>query len=234
MPLVSIPSLMVSYPGSPSVPNLVMWLKLNDASGTNCADSSGNANDGTITGTPNWISGGLTFDGSTNFITIANPSNFNFERTDSFTITAWINWDASLSGVATILNHATPTGNQQGYDMFLDATNSRLRLTLTNSSGGGFLVNSQVNSLPASGQHMGAVTYNGTSADTGVVFYIDGSVSANSGAGTVSGSILTSSAAKIGSFASAFFLKGNLYEVRVYNAVLSSGDISTLYAGGPQ
>ena len=48
-------------------PDLLGWWKLDDGTGTVAADSSGNGNDGTFVGDPEWVAGkfgsGLLFDG---------------------------------------------------------------------------------------------------------------------------------------------------------------------------
>ena len=72
-------------PGEVVDPNLILWLKLDEASGLIAADISGNGNDGTLTNmagnewTTGRVDGGLEFDGSDDAITgIGNCPAGNF------------------------------------------------------------------------------------------------------------------------------------------------------------
>src|SRR5262245_31537288 len=82
--------------------NLVAWYRLEDGSGTSAADSSGNNNSLTLTGSPSWTSGkfggGLDLDGTDDRgqSTAANYS--------ALTFSAWIKLDAYPSGGGLILS----------------------------------------------------------------------------------------------------------------------------------
>jgi len=73
-------------------PNLVGWWKLDEGSGTTAYDSSGNGNDGTLQGNPQWVTGkiggALQFDGDDS-VNLGNANMLNL-GTDNWTITAWI------------------------------------------------------------------------------------------------------------------------------------------------
>jgi hypothetical protein len=73
-------------------PNLVGWWKFDEGSGTTADDSSGNGNDGTLQGNPQWVAGkiggALEFDGDDS-VNVGNANMLNL-GTDNWTITAWI------------------------------------------------------------------------------------------------------------------------------------------------
>ncbi|MHC5076627.1 MAG: PilW family protein, partial [Planctomycetota bacterium] len=77
-------------------PNLLLWLKLDENSGTNAADSSIYGNDGSLTNMngDEWasakINGGLGLDGVNDYIDSSLTSD---SITDSFTVTLWFNSD---------------------------------------------------------------------------------------------------------------------------------------------
>ena len=75
---------------------LVGWWKLDETSGTIARDLSGEGNDGTVQGNPNWaagyVGGALDFDGDSDYVEIANESNFDI--TERITVSAWVNANA--------------------------------------------------------------------------------------------------------------------------------------------
>jgi len=72
-------------------PNLVAWWKLDDASGSVAADSSGRGYNGTLRGDPSWVQGfldgGLLLDGVNDYVEVSTPLNL---RSNHVTITAWV------------------------------------------------------------------------------------------------------------------------------------------------
>ena len=78
-------------------PDLVAHWKLDDGSGTTAIDSSGNGNDGTFVGDPQWVAGklggALDFDGDGDYVDFGNDTIFDI--TDAFSLTLWINWRAT-------------------------------------------------------------------------------------------------------------------------------------------
>lgn len=74
-------------------------------------DTTGN-HDGTFAGTPVYVGGvagqALQFDGVSNFVTLANPTNINFGR--DYSISVWIQYQTFVSGEQAILSKTTPSG----------------------------------------------------------------------------------------------------------------------------
>jgi hypothetical protein len=71
---------------------LVGWWRFDEGSGTVANDSSGNGNDGTFNGDPQWVDGilggALEFDGTDDYIEV--PDNESLHLWERFTLAAWI------------------------------------------------------------------------------------------------------------------------------------------------
>jgi hypothetical protein len=83
-------------PGEVVDPNLVLWLKLDESSGSTAADSSGNGNDGTLTNMnplQDWVTGhlgnALDFDGGNDYVDCGSGETLDI--TDDITIALWVN-----------------------------------------------------------------------------------------------------------------------------------------------
>src|SRR4030042_1000714 len=79
---------------------LVGWWKLDDGTGNVAVDSSGNGNDGVISGDPEWVAGwfggALKFDGIDDNVNCGNGEIFNI--TDELTLAVWVNANDFGSG----------------------------------------------------------------------------------------------------------------------------------------
>jgi len=89
--LVSV-LLVLGVAGNASADLVAHW-KLDEGSGTTAFDTSGNGNDGTFTGGPQWVAGyyggALEFDSTDDNIDCGNDDSLNI--TDEITLSAWIN-----------------------------------------------------------------------------------------------------------------------------------------------
>ncbi len=90
---------------------LVGYWKFDEGSGSSAADASGNGNTGTLQPTgsgPTWQSGAacksgscLLFDGLDDFVNVANEFNFDFERTNPFSIALWVKPNVADTSIQT-------------------------------------------------------------------------------------------------------------------------------------
>lgn len=80
--------------------SLIGWWKLDEGAGDVAADSSGNGNDGDITGGPEWVTGwvggALKFDGIDDAVNMGNDAIFDI--TDELTLAVWVNANDIGSG----------------------------------------------------------------------------------------------------------------------------------------
>jgi hypothetical protein len=110
--------------------DLVGYWKFDEGSGTIAYDSSGNGNDGTIQGDPQWvagkIAGALQFDGTDDYVEV--PDSPSLDITDAITIAAWVFREADSGTWERIVAKS----DSSLYDYWLQVTSG-------DSIGGGFL-----------------------------------------------------------------------------------------------
>lgn len=226
-----------------SIPaNLVGWWKLNDASGTTAADSSGNSNTGTLNGNPTWgtgpnSNGDIVMDGTGDWIDVANESNFDFERTNAFSLSVWIKVNSSATGSRAIMGKVQQSGNTPGYCINYDGDNSLVKFVLLQADGAQFLQGaSSANSVPVNTWKLVTCTYDGGSTNTGAKVYINGSLdTATSAGGPLVNTILNNTNLLLGGVStSAATYWGEMDDARVYNIELTSGQVSTIFSDGAQ
>ncbi|HXN51421.1 MAG TPA: LamG domain-containing protein [Candidatus Acidoferrum sp.] len=223
---------------------LVAWWKFDETSGTTAADSQG-TNTGTLVNSPTWttsgkINGALGFvSASGQSVDVANPANFAFERTQPFSISAWVyNSGNSTNG---ILSKVTNSGNFPGWNFFADYLNKELRATIVGTTAGCGTdcidVHTPFNSFSQSAWHHAVLTYDGTSLAAGIHMYIDGvSQTVTATHDTLASSILSASDVKIGWSAwNNIYFNGTLDDVRVWNRQLSASEVLALFndSSGP-
>jgi hypothetical protein len=217
--------------GTAELAGLVGWWKLDETSGRDVADSSGNGNIGKIlSGEPRWqtsggkIKGALLFDGKGDYVHLGNESNFDF--TGEVTVAAWIKvnrFDREWQAIVTKGDSAWRLQRHQ------DAAAIEFACTgLQVPSGspyGGLYGNKAVND--GKWHHVAGI-YDGEK----MYIYIDGVVDVSQPA---SGAIATNDhPVFIGENVEIpeRFWNGLIDDVRVYNYALSEGQVTALYNEG--
>lgn len=212
------------------IDSLVGWWKFDG----NANDSSGNNNNGTVTGATlttgenSQSNSAYSFNGSSNYITLANTSSLSLSASD-ISVSAWVN-------IPTVPVAAW-------YDIFSSNT-SDWSVGLTSGSGSARLQMTDVNIIdaPASSQALSLNTWYNTvvtySTLTHVVDYYINGQSADSVTWTgVSPYLPFVPGTKIigarNSGSSGFF-NGAIDDVRVYSRALTSTEVSALYNAGAQ
>jgi len=209
-------------PGEAVDPNLVLWWKLDEASGLIAADSSLNGNNGTLTDmagnewTSGQVDGALEFDGYNDKVYVADASLY---ITNEITVSAWVWHDAfrigELERYLTVRTEiAVIRKKADGRLQFYIKTNGSTR-------------HLQVSDVLVEGQwqHV-AGTWDGTTQR----LYLDGVEIASQTPGgvldSVSGNVDLSSGNEP--------INGRLDDARVYNRALSGTEIGGLcYLAGP-
>ena len=142
-------------------------------------DSTVNGNNATMNGPvagtqqqPGEIDGSVNFEGNT-WAGIANPGNFSFERTDSFSLSGW--FKAASNSAGTLLSKLPTSGLISGWALmqYTGSTNPTFSLTLIGTSAS----NNAVVETPAVSTgtwHYVVATYSGTSSVAGINIYVDG------------------------------------------------------------
>ncbi len=208
-------------------PDLVAHWKFDDGSGTTAIDSSGNGNDGTFVGDPQWaagkLGGALDFDGDGDYVDCGNDEIFGI--TDAFSLTIWINWRATGTTWQTVIAKGDNTwriargGDTQTMDFGFD------------NGDRGWAAARTASDCPLNEWHHVAATIDKIE---GAKIYLDGVLE---GTNPDTGGISTGGTnypVYIGdnSQQAGRFWNGLIDDVRVYKRVLLEGEIQSVMAGG--
>jgi hypothetical protein len=240
----SDPTLLESGSGAASLADvgrgLIGYWALNEGNGSTTVDWSGSGNNGiwqgTATGTSGYYSPGKVwqwggaFDGNTDSINV--PTSTILNATSALTISAWIEYTASLPSSGVFPRVLNRTNGSNGYEIILHSTSPCYSGGPINdlyfqvvSGGVSKSACAAANVVPGTMYYITA-TYNGSTG----IFYINGVAQANTFAGAnVIGSV--SQALTIGSDQSIAntYWTGLIDDVRVYNRALSAAEIQEIY-----
>jgi hypothetical protein len=176
------------------------------------------------------------FNGRTSKYQAASSSVFDVERTDSITILAWIKPAAgnNISGHGfTIVSKVEDLPRERGLHFFTD-TDGTLGFQLLNDQTV-YATSNQIEVYATGSINIGswnkvAATYNGSSAAAGALLYVnDVSVKNRTDKDTLTGTIRNSIKFEIGNDTQSSYgaeAKGLIYEVRIFNRVLSQVEIA--------
>ena len=219
---------------------LVGWWRMDETSG-NAIDWSGQNNTGTPTGTTIVKnckrSGCRQFNGSSDYISIPY-TNLNFERTDTFSISAWYNFNnvAPSGGLSSIIGRGTgPAGTFFGWCKIAVGSNCNANSiafglwgTTTTLS-----VSTATSSVfPSLWTHVVA-TYSGSSNPAGIKIYVNNvNMALTTFLNTLTTTIKPNINWRIGDDGTNDWASGQIDDVRIYNRVLTAQEVSDLYRSG--
>ncbi len=215
--------------------DLAAYWAFDEGTGLTAADSSGSGNDGTLMNGPLWVSGvpgsAIRFNGADSHVAVGAVGSL--ADLGPMTVSAWIRPDSmGAMGLGRIVSKE-------------NGSPGRWMLTLDGSRNLSFAKDHAVQELQRTGtpdvisvgtwQHV-AATWDGNASAGGVHLYVDGvetaySLSQDGLGARVSDATLPLTIGNRPSLDRGF--DGAIDEVRVYNRVLSAGEIATLAAGGP-
>ncbi len=216
-------ALVESSAGQDLDPNLVGWWKLDEGSGTTAADSSGNGNDGTLNGDPQWVAGfldgALQFDGTGDEVSV--PYSAALNPSDSFTVSAWANVATGGTGHRAVVS-CRDDYPQRGYIIYAEPGNT-WQFWIGIGTGWNSVQGPSVQL--DEWDHVAAVYSAGTQK-----FYING-VFAGQASATLSVNAAQELLIGTGANETAshnYFFVGAIDDVRVYNRELTAAEIKQL------
>jgi hypothetical protein len=220
---------------------LVGYWPFEEGTGSTTADTSGNANNGTLVNSPSWSESvpptkytnthSLSFDGSQSYVTMGNPTQLQI--TGALSLAAWFKTSATLANYRTLVSK-----------WYSGSTDGAFTLLWTNSGGPTLLVeNSGLQVLGAAAPsvytdgvwHFVVGTWDGA---TTARLYVDGH--------QVSVTTLDASFGPLQSNTDPFdvgtdnryaagtgdrFFPGSIDEVRVYSRALTAAEVGALFNG---
>ena len=213
---------------------LAGYWKMDEASGTNVADSVG-GNTGTATSSDPSVTTGnysnaRSFSGSSS-ANIAIPDNSSLDPSSAITISAWINVTGGDGTYRTVVCKPTTAGwggTYASYCMRLTSANT-LEMWVNNGADGADYARSTSTIIAGSGWKYVTGTFDGSTE----TIYINGSAN---GTPTSYSASITNSAYPLtigshNSLSSGEAFYGNIDDVRIYNRALSTTEISNIYNG---
>lgn len=203
---------------APNNLGLVGYWSFDEGRGTVLSDLSGGDNNGTFSGTPEWVVGrfksGLEFDGTSDTVLVPSSDSVNFSNAE-LTISGWFKFPSSFSNERALLRK----DNQYQ----LGFTNSSTIRNLIGTSGttGWTGVNDISYSFETDTWYMLSMVYDGSTMTT----YVNGE---EVGEAVVTGSILTGGN-NVGIGGGVRPFGGTVDELRLYNRALSETEVQSLY-----
>ncbi len=221
--------------GFDNVVGLLGYWTLNDGSGTSAIDSTAYADNGSWSGTTSWGTGvyssDATFNGTNAYLSMGNVSTLAFDKTNTFSLTAWIKTSSSAQQI--IYSKALTTNNVWPGIFFLVTTSGTVNLNLTNTYSSNELSVNTTGTVNNGSWHYVVATYNGNSSPSGISIYIDGvAQSTTTQFNTLSGSVLTTGPVQISGYNSwtgDSLFNGQIDDVHVYNNVRTPQQVALDY-----
>ncbi len=236
--IIAGPSAAITYTsGAPA--NNLLAMPLNEGTGTNAADVSGNAHNGTLTAGPTWVAGrygqAVNFNGTTNYINIPDHNDFTLTPTQSYTWSAWVR-NTNFNEWGPVWSQTIDANNF--FYFYAHSSSDAEAGPVTNGisvywyNGANRLVLHSNNNVLAAGvwSHV-AITYNGGAAQASrFSIYVNGVDVTNRtdvvSTGTIA--VLNPTNIRIGSDQPyAEFFNGAVDEVRFYNRLLTGPEVQT-------
>lgn len=174
------------------------------------------------------------FNGTTDYIQLANESNFDVDFGSTFSVALWL-YANTFSGFSCYPIAKFDSGNGVGWRFSAnDSVGGLAASMLTNATANGIEKHYNTALQRAYWYHLG-FTYSGNSLASGLTMYMNGSAAATTtDQDNVSGSILNNFPVTLGASTNGGvspLLNGNLSGIGIWSSVLSSGNMSSLAAG---
>jgi hypothetical protein len=206
-------------------PYLVGWWMFDEGSGTVAKDSSGHGNDGTLNGDPQWVSGysggALKFDGTDDYLDCGNDASLDLT---AWTIAFWLNSAQNKDWSAYVVKGLDAAENYE----VLTYGDGHMHMPILFTGGNRTMGNTAPGTVVVGEWAHFTYTYSST---TGRRFYKDGGLifsDAESGTPQVSTEVLTIANER----PMTRFTNGMMDDVRIYNRVLTAGQVKAISTGG--
>ncbi len=215
--------------------NLLSYWKLDEASG-NASDATASAKtltNNSVTYQAGKINNGALFDTTSDNLTTTSYTTFDFERTDSFSFSFWVNLTSVGANQFFISHQDNGASAYEGYSMYQAALGT-LNFDFYNTAFGpnGCNPKSGISVIGTGWTHV-VWTYAGTSLASGFKLYVNNvDTTITASIDNLSATTKNTNDFRLGNRATGFNMNGMLDEVGVWSRVLTSGEVTSLYNGG--
>ncbi len=191
------------------------------AGGTCLTSSTATSNSVTISSNPSVVRGNMLVVASPNEVNAGNVAVMNFERTNTFSLEAWIQTSDADGGI--IISKALTDATAQGYILELLASGA-VSFRLNANAGTSNTIRIATSSTYNDGLwHHIVGTYDGTNAATGLKIFVDGIQAALNGGLTLNS--LSTNIANTGDVRIGPGLTGNIEEARIWSTTRTQSQI---------
>lgn len=210
---------------------LSLWFALDETSGKSLTDGASGAvaaiEKGKLeTADRDGVSGAIKLNGGTQY---KAESVLDLEFDQPFSFSAWVK---STNGSGAIFSKMNEGADYRGFDFWMQGNRVGTHIINTWSSNA-IKVVSKDQLKKDTWQHV-VVTYDGSQKAAGVKIYVDGQLSENSvEADTLSATIKTDQAFRIGSRSRSANLKAEVDDLRIYSRVLDENELEAVKTGDP-
>lgn len=173
----------------------------------------------------------LLFGGTNEYVLVSAEERFNFEKDEAFSISCWVKHTATGDVAVSKQGGATTF---RGYLLNWATANPQIILRHDAGTGDEIRVSANVATNDNAWHHV-VMTYDGSETAAGVAFYVDGAVAALTvTTDALTGTIQTTDPLAIGirPADSGGPWVGNIDCVTIYDKVLTSGEVTTLFGRG--
>jgi hypothetical protein len=229
--VVAVAALAVSAPAYASSP-LAGWWPLYEGSGTTAHDSSGNRDNGTLSGNANWASGyfgsALSFDGSSGRVDV--PDSSALEPSNTVSVGAYVKGNGTPGAFKYIVSKGDNACFASSYALYTGA-NSGLEFYVSQNAGMTYSISPDAGAGIWDGNwHFVVGTYDGHN----VRLYVDGKQvgSGTPATGSIGYNLPTGNDLWLGHYdgCQGFDFEGSIDEPTVWSTALSAQQISGGYA----
>jgi len=178
----------------------------------------------------------LNFDSaSSDYIDCGNDSSLQFQATDAFSVSAWININATTSGADFIVSNGLwNTYPYSGWGLEINGSNT-IRFDLTDDNVNQLTIDSSGLTLNTNTWYNVVFTYDGSNSATGMNFYLNGSLTSKTIFKNQTLSTITYTSINLNIAARENGIRpwnGSLSNVSVWNAALTSAQVTEIYSEG--
>lgn len=216
---------------------LVLYYALDDgtsgATPTSATDSGPNGNTGTLTNSPTWTTGqignAVDFDGTDDYITVADNDIFDVVNSANFTLAGWFNRDTFTTDDTITAKSNGQTAADTGYNAYID--DSTDKLTFVANDGTDQYKLESTSTFTATGWHHYALVWDESGASQ-TKMYIDGVAESVTATGTFANvnSLANAVAFRVGAESDAGNpFDGKLDEIRLYRRAFFPDEVANLY-----